>query len=126
MGILKKNVEKLEHRQLELKDTQQKLSMSAVLSELCDFKDIFIVHEILEPGRQDSRLHQHSHKEELILVLEGSPTIFIDEQRLMLNPGDFVGLRPETGKHYLKNLSEKPAKYLKICSNPVEDVVKYF
>lgn len=120
-----KNISTLEHRELIAKGSGEKLSLSAVLSSIDNFKDIFVTHEILLPGRKDSSPHYHYKKEEMIFVLYGSPTLYIGDKKVELNVGDFIGIAPSQEPHYLENATNSEARFLKICSNPKDDKVNY-
>lgn len=123
--IKKYNINNFHHTELASKFQDKKLSLSAVLSEQFNFKNIFITHEILSPGRQDSVPHFHSKKEELLFILEGNPTLHVGDQIFELVAGDFIGLQPCAELHYVENMTENIVKFLKICSNPQDDVVTY-
>jgi uncharacterized cupin superfamily protein len=123
--IIVNNIKRLVHEQLTVNSTAEKLSLSIVLSSIFGFRNIFVVHEVLKPGCRDSLPHSHSKKEEMIFILEGQPTLHIGDQTRELVPGDFVGLQPNTELHYLENLTETSASFLKICSNPMDDKINF-
>src|SRR4051812_21227998 len=92
--IRKFNVRSLTHQELRSGRTGEAYSLSAVLTEDLGFKDIFVHHEIIPPGRRASGTHFHSRREELVFVLEGRVTAWCDGQELALEPGDFLGFPP--------------------------------
>jgi uncharacterized cupin superfamily protein len=94
------NIRNLEHKQMSSKKTGEHFFLSAVISSIYNFKDLFISHEILLPGNKSSRSHAHSHKEEMVFVLVGKPTIYLGSNSGQLNPGDFFGFVPATEPHY--------------------------
>ncbi|WP_374077769.1 GNAT family N-acetyltransferase [Bdellovibrio bacteriovorus] len=120
------NLNSLEHRELEIKKTGEKLSHSSVLSELIDFTQFFTSHEIIPPGRKASSPHSHSHDEEMFLILEGHPTLHHGEKSYDLSPGDFVGLQPKDPfPHHLENKTNHEARVLVIRANSGADEVVY-
>lgn len=123
--VQKYNVNDLKHEELASKRTNEKLALSAVISSSFNFKELFVVHEILPPGRKDSSPHSHNKKEEMLFILEGKPILHLGNESIELAPGDYIGLPPSTEPHYLENLSAYPVKFLKICSNPKDDAVNY-
>jgi uncharacterized cupin superfamily protein len=101
-------------------------SLSAVLSEAVGFKDLFVHHEILPPGRRASGPHAHTHREEMIFVLEGFPVAHLGAKRLELKPGDYVGIAPGgEGLHFIENPSDGEVRLLVVASNPAGDQVRY-
>jgi uncharacterized cupin superfamily protein len=108
------NVKNLEHTELTSKITGEKFSLSAVISSIYNFKDLFIDHEILLPGRKSSSPHLHTKKEEMIFVLTGKPTVYVGNRSMQLNPGDFIGFKPATDAHYLENLTNSEVHILMI------------
>jgi uncharacterized cupin superfamily protein len=119
------NIAELSHQELISKSCGEKYSCSAVLSAIFGLADIFVTHEILAPGKKDSAPHYHTRKEEMIFVLTGNPTIYIDAESIQLSPGDFIGIKPTTELHYLENLTSSDVTLLKICSNPKDDVTNF-
>ena len=119
------NIKNLEHEELKSKTTGEKYSLSVGLSSIYEFKDLFIHHEIILPGRKASASHFHTKKEEMIFVLAGNPTIHEGDKIKRLGPGDFIGVKPLSEAYYLENLTDFEVRVLMICSNPDEDVVCY-
>jgi uncharacterized cupin superfamily protein len=119
------NVAQIEHRELQSKSAE-KFSLSAVLSDLAGFKDLFIHHEILPPGRRSSSPHAHSHREEMIFVLEGEPTAHSGDQAFKMKPGDFLALPPgQDHFHFIENETQHEVRLLVVASNPKDDRVIY-
>lgn len=123
---MKHTISQLDHVELQSKKSGEKFSLSAVLSESLGFKDIFVHHEIIPPGRRSSAPHAHSRREEMIYVLSGTVTAHCGEQRHELIPGDFFGFEPsKLENHYVVNNSKAEARLLVIASNPKDDKVTY-
>ena len=115
----------LAHRELKSRSGEA-FSHSAVLTDILGFKDIFVHHEILPPGRHASSPHFHSHQEEMIVVLKGKPTVHLGSNQAQLEPGDFVGFRPGSKElHFLENKTQEEAHVLVISSRSGDDRVQY-
>lgn len=80
----------------------------------------------LAPGAVSALLHHHSQQDEFILVLTGTPTLILDQEEFVLNPGDCYGLKAGTGiAHQLVNRSQEPVTYLEIGDRTEGDQVEY-
>ncbi|HVT13681.1 MAG TPA: cupin domain-containing protein [Fimbriimonadaceae bacterium] len=116
------NLAEVEHRELGSEETREKFSISFSLAELFGFKNVCAFHDIVPPGRRSSLPHIHSEKEEMVLVLAGTPTLRLGDEVAVLKPGDFVGFRPgERPLHVIENHSGEDAAILVIASNPPDD-----
>ncbi|HTQ09294.1 MAG TPA: cupin domain-containing protein [Fimbriimonadaceae bacterium] len=114
------------HVELHSEETGEKLSVSFSLAEVFGFKDVCAFHDVVPPGRRSSLPHIHTAKEEMVLVLTGTPTLRLGEESAQLRPGDFVGFRPgEMPLHVIENRSDEEAAILVIASNPPEDIPIY-
>ena len=78
----------------------------------------------VEPGWR-SVYHLHHGNEELLLVVDGTPTVRTDEGERALNPGDVVLFRrgPD-GAHAVSNRSDAPARFVVFSSMVEPDVVE--
>jgi len=54
-------------------------------------------HVTVPAGRRSSVRHCHSHDEELFVVLEGSATLLLGDERHAVRPGSIVARPPGTG-----------------------------
>ncbi|HWA82078.1 MAG TPA: cupin domain-containing protein [Fimbriimonadaceae bacterium] len=116
------NLTHVSHRELTSKETGERFSVSFSLAELFGFKNVCAFHDVVPPGRRSSLPHIHSKKEELVIVLAGTPTLLLGDEIAVLNPGDFVGFRPgERPLHVIENRSDEEAAILVIASNPPDD-----
>jgi len=80
----------------------------------------------LAPGAISALLHHHSKQDEFIYVLQGTPTLLLDEKEYPLNPGDCMGLKAGTGVgHQLVNRSSEPVIYIEIGDRTEGDEVDY-
>ena len=83
------------------------------------------LYELL-PGQTQCPYHFHHGDEELILVLDGTPTLRTPEGERDLRAGDFAHFpKGPDGAHQLINRSEKPARYLVGSSNVAPEICEY-
>ena len=67
----------------------------------------------IPPGKANVPYHAHYVNEELVVVLEGTPTLRLDGAWHPLRPRDVVALPPGAdGAHQLLNYSDRPARAL--------------
>jgi len=122
----KQSVSELDHVELRSKSTDERFSLSAILTDSCGFKDLFVHHEIIPAGRRSSSPHAHSRREEMIYVLSGTVIAHCGSQVHELGAGDFFGFKPGTlDTHYVENRSAEEARILVIATNPKGDEVVY-
>ena len=94
----------------------------APLSRKLGLNRIAINLEVLQPGDRTSWPHAHRVEEEFIFIFEGHPQVWIDGTVYDLNPGDCVGLPPNTGHaHTLINNSEKVVLAIVIGERDVQN-----
>ena len=67
----------------------------------------------MSPGGATFPLHAHFHNEELLIVLDGRPTLQTLSDTRTLEPGDVVAFPAgRTGAHKLTNETEEPVRLL--------------
>ena len=80
----------------------------------------------LEPDARWADLHVHYANEELIIVLDGTPTVHTLEGSRRLERGEVVAcLRGRRGAHRLENASDEPARVLIVSTMLMPEVVEY-
>ncbi len=79
----------------------------------------------LEPGAQSGLKHRHSAQDEFIYVVEGHPTLLLDDAEYELAPGMCAGFPAGRGSHHLVNRDAAPAAYLEIGDRSAGDEVFY-
>jgi uncharacterized cupin superfamily protein len=80
----------------------------------------------LMPGAASALCHHHSKQDEFIYVLQGSPSLILDQQTYILKPGDCYGFKAGTGlSHQLVNQSAEPVVYIEIGDRSEGDEVEY-
>jgi uncharacterized cupin superfamily protein len=78
----------------------------------------------VEP-RWQSYYHLHHGNEELLLVVEGAPSVRTTEGERELRPGDLVLFRRGAeGAHQIANRSDRPARFVVFSSMVQPDVVE--
>lgn len=116
----------LAERELVATGTGERLSLARSLSDFSSLMSLLVHYETLPPGRRASSAHLHSSKEEIFLVLEGTPSVWVDGELRQLGPGDFVGFSAgERRARMMLNRSDKPAVVLTIGTNPPDDEITY-
>jgi len=80
----------------------------------------------LEPGAISALLHHHSKQDEFIYVLEGTPTLLLDENEYLLSPGDCMGFKAGTGvASQLVNRTSQLVVYIEVGDRTEGDEVEY-
>jgi uncharacterized cupin superfamily protein len=70
--------------------------------------------------------HFHLGEEEIVVVLDGRPSLRTPEGRRELRPGEVVRFpRGEDGAHQLVNGTDEPVRFLALSTNGDPDVVLY-
>lgn len=80
----------------------------------------------VRPGSRAFPRHAHLNNDEAVYVLEGRGTMEIGDERVGLEPGDFM-LLPRGGDfaHAFVNDGDAPLVYLCVSTNTLPDVVDY-
>jgi uncharacterized cupin superfamily protein len=79
----------------------------------------------LVPGAQSALLHRHSHQEEFVYILRGSPTLRTDEGEFTLSPGMCIGFVANGLAHHLVNRTDEEVAYLEIGDRDPKDRGEY-
>jgi hypothetical protein len=80
----------------------------------------------LPPGEAAYPYHYHLAEEELVLVLEGQPSLRTPDGWRVLQEGEVVPfLRGEQGGHQLVNRTEDTVRFLAFSTNGEPDIVLY-
>jgi uncharacterized cupin superfamily protein len=78
------------------------------------------------PGEAAYPYHHHLTEEELVLVLDGAPSLRTPEGWRELQPGEVVAfVRGERGGHQLVNRTSETVRFLSFSSSGEPDVVVY-
>lgn len=80
----------------------------------------------LPPGADGAPLHIHHGMEELLVVIDGTPTLRTLEGERELVRGEVVAFpRGRRGAHTVVNRSEAPARYLMLSTKTTPEIVEY-
>jgi uncharacterized cupin superfamily protein len=80
----------------------------------------------LPPGEAAYPYHYHLAEEELLLVLDGRPTLRTPDGWRELDQGELVSFpRGERGGHQLVNRSQETVRFLAVSTSGEPDVVMY-
>jgi uncharacterized cupin superfamily protein len=81
---------------------------------------------VLDPGEKHLPYHFHHGAEELLIVLEGTPTLRTPEGERTLRPGDVAHFaRGSEGAHQLRNDRRAPARFVVAAANTSPELVEY-
>ena len=80
----------------------------------------------LAPGGSSSLRHAHAKQDEIVYILEGSPTLITNPGRTPMKPGMCAGFKAGTGDaHHLVNETEEDVVYLEIGDRTPGDSAAY-
>jgi uncharacterized cupin superfamily protein len=82
-------------------------------------------HTTLAPGASSALRHVHTVQDEFIYVLEGHPTLVVDEGEFLLEPGMCAGFRAGGPAHHLINRTTEPVAYLEMGDRTPGDSADY-
>jgi uncharacterized cupin superfamily protein len=81
---------------------------------------------VVEPGETHLPYHFHHGAEEVLLVLEGTPTLRTPDGERVLAPGDVAHFRRGPhGAHQVRNLGDEPARIVVVAAGTSPEVVEY-
>src|SRR5262245_25789648 len=76
--------------QVQSKATGELFTIARSLTDGTGISDFSLIHEELLPGRRTSSPHSHTRKDELYLVLSGTPSVYVNEAKRTLRSGDYI------------------------------------
>ena len=80
----------------------------------------------LPPGERTWPYHLHHGNEELLLVLEGTPTLRSPDGERELSPGEAVLFRRgPAGAHQVRNASDRPTRVLIVSTMVAPEIGEY-
>ena len=79
----------------------------------------------LAPGSESALKHRHSRQDELVYILEGTPTLITDDGEIALAPGMCAGFPAGGRAHHLVNRTERDAVFLEVGDRTAGDTVAY-
>lgn len=88
--------------------SDETFTIGSALGSKQGLKNLGIHHEILKPGKRSSWPHAHSVEEEFVVILEGSPTLWINGELIPAKPRDVIYFPPGSNlAHTVMNQTEK-------------------
>ena len=87
--------------------------------QTCGAKDLVVLDVELLPGLGHA-FHKHPQQEEVIYVLQGQVEQWLDQEKMILGPGDSVCI-PADCVHASFNVGNSPAKVLAILGPAIGD-----
>lgn len=79
----------------------------------------------LEAGAVSALQHVHSRQDEMVYILEGSPTLVTGATETTLSPGMCAGFAAGGISHNLENRTALPVVYLEIGDRNADDEASY-
>ncbi|MGH8140219.1 MAG: cupin domain-containing protein [Steroidobacteraceae bacterium] len=96
------------------------------LGDAVGLTKIGINHTTLQPGKESSMRHWHTHEDEFVFMLEGEVVLRTGEGEQLLSAGMCAGFAAGSDDgHQLINRSSTPAVYLEISNRDAEDSAYY-
>ncbi|GFZ97061.1 cupin domain-containing protein [Dyella caseinilytica] len=82
--------------------------------------------DTVAPGKRSCPYHFHYTQEEMFIVLEGTGTLRVDGEMLLIAAGDVIFIPPGPAyPHQIINTSDAPLKYLSISTREIPELVEY-
>jgi uncharacterized cupin superfamily protein len=96
------------------------------LGEVFGLTQIGVNLVTMNPGKESSLRHHHTHEDELVYMLGGELWLRTDQGEELLRPGMVVGFRAGDGNgHHLVNRSTQTATFLAMSNRHPEDGADY-
>jgi len=95
------------------------------LGDLFGLKNFGVNLTRLAPGAISALLHRHARQDELVYILEGTPTLVTDRGEVQLAPGMVAGFPAGGVAHQLVNRSDRDVLYLEIGDRSPGDSAEY-
>lgn len=112
------------HNPLTSQKTGEVFSHSALVSKLLDSQQLFVHHDIIEPGRRSSGPHRHSIIEEIVYIVKGTASIAEGDKEASAPQGSLILFNPsEKEIHYLINKTNQNIETLTFSLNSKFDSV---
>lgn len=106
--------------------SEEEMSRGLRIGDVVGISRVGIHSEVLSPGCRTSWPHAEKLNDEFVLVISGSPTLWVDGYTRTLRPGDAVGLPSGTGLcHTFINDSPEPAQLLVVGERNPENRTFY-
>lgn len=95
------------------------------LGDLFGLKNFGVNLTTLLPGGESALLHSHSKQDELVYIVEGTPTLVSGHEETVLSPGMVMGFPAAGGAHQLVNRTSTNVVFLEVGDRSAGDEVTY-
>jgi len=95
------------------------------LGDMFGLKNFGVNLTRLAPGGESALLHRHSKQDELVYILEGTPTLVTDRGEVQLAPGMCAGFPAAGLAHQVVNRTDSDVVYLEIGDRTPGDEGSY-
>jgi uncharacterized cupin superfamily protein len=95
------------------------------LGDLFGLKNFGVNLTTLKPGGESALLHRHSKQDELVYILQGTPTLVTDKGEIILKPGMCAGFAASGIAHQLVNRTQSDVVILEVGDRSAGDEVSY-
>ncbi len=96
-----------------------------VLGDLFGLNNFGVNLTRLAPGAQSALKHRHSRQDEFVFILEGEPTLLLDDDEIVLRVGMCAGFPAQGAAHCLVNRTDRDVVYLEIGDRSAGDAATY-
>lgn len=95
------------------------------IGEALGFKGLGATLNVVQPGKSACPFHRHFAVDEMFLVLSGTGTYRLGDQKLPIKAGDCLGAPAAGSAHQIFNTGDEPLRYIALSNNTNADVVEY-
>jgi uncharacterized cupin superfamily protein len=105
--------------------SRMQLQLKRRLGNVFGLKHFGVNFTRIAPGGMSALRHSHSHQDEFIYIVEGTPTLVTDAGETLLGPGWCAGFPAGGAAHHLVNRSAGEVVYLEVGDRTPGDSVTY-
>jgi len=120
------NIRGIPPTQVQSGRTGELFTLARSLTDGTGVSAFSLIHEELRPGHRTSSPHSHTKKDEVYVILSGTPTVYVNEEKRTACSGDYIIFKSGLKEvHYLANETREIVELLVISSCPPDDIVEY-
>ena len=94
------------------------------VSEVAGLRHLRFHYEVLAVGRRSSPSHRHTTREEVVFVIQGTPTLLEGGERTLLQPNEIAVFLPDEGlMHSIVNESDAEVHLLVASAADMDDQI---
>lgn len=79
----------------------------------------------VEPGDETTQHHNHEYSDEFVFILSGNGVLFLGDEEIAIEAGDFAGFPMNGPSHSMKNTGKDDLVYLMGGGRPDIDICNY-